>query len=107
MYEKEGRFNEHHDACAFDDKTYCNEINRQAGERKYTLLVYLNDDYTNGETEFTKINLKITPKKGMGIFFRNVDDNEVILPLSMHKSNVITGGEKWIATKWTHFKEYK
>jgi len=107
MYEKEGKFNEHYDACNSNDKVYCDDMNRHAGERKQTLLVYLNDDYTDGETEFTKINLKIKPKKGMGIFFRNVDDKEEILPLSMHKANIITNGEKWIATKWTHFKEYK
>jgi len=106
MYETGGRFGAHFDACNSDDKIYCNEVNKNAGERKATLLIYLNDNFEGGETEFTEINLKIKPKKGKGIYFINVDDNEVIYQLSMHKGNEITKGEKWIATKWTHFRQY-
>ena len=107
MYTSGGKFNEHIDACAFEDKEYCDNINKHSGQRRYTLLIYLNDDFEGGETEFTKLNLKIKPEKGKAIFFKSTDENEVIYQQSMHRGNEVINGEKWIATKWTHFKEYK
>jgi len=107
MYEPNGRFNEHYDACYFEDKEYCAKMNNNAGERRSTLLIYLNDTFEGGETEFTKVDIKVKPQKGKAILFWNTDDNEVIIPESMHRGNQVVKGEKWIATKWSHQKEYK
>ncbi len=79
QYEKGGKFNKHYDACVYEDKSYCDKINRNAGQRKTTLLI------------------------GKGILFYDTDENQEIYKESMHKGNTVTSGEKWICTKWSHF----
>jgi prolyl 4-hydroxylase len=105
-YEPGGKFNEHYDACNESNKEYCDKMNHYAGHRWATLLIYLNDNFDGGETEFPLIHKKIAPKKGKGILFWNTYENEVIIPESRHKGNPVEHGEKWICTKWSHFKKY-
>jgi prolyl 4-hydroxylase len=105
-YEPGGMFNPHYDACVYEDKEYCDKINKGAGQRKLTLLIYLNDDFEGGETEFTTLNLKIKPEKGKAILFASTDDKQVIYKESMHQGNEVLSGEKWIATKWVHFGKF-
>lgn len=105
-YEPGGKFNDHYDACNESNKEYCDKMNHHAGQRRSTLLIYLNDTFEGGETVFPKINKVITPKKGNGILFWNTTPDEVIIPESMHRGNPVIGGEKWICTKWSHVKPY-
>lgn len=106
MYEPGGRFNDHYDACDYDDPEYCDRMNNGAGERRATLLVYLNDNYTGGSTEFVNTGIEIKPTQGKAILFWNTTDNEGIIRDSKHRGNPVTTGEKWIATVWTHQREY-
>jgi prolyl 4-hydroxylase len=106
FYEAGGQFKEHYDSCVYEDKAYCNKINSGAGERRSTLLVYLNNDYVGGETEFVDLGLKIIPKAGKGILFWSTDNNDKLLLKSKHKANPIISGNKWIATKWSHPKPF-
>ena len=105
-YEPGGNFKGHYDACVYEDKEYCDKINKGAGQRKLTLLIYLNDNFEGGETEFTNINLKIKPEKGKAVLFASTDENQVIYKESMHQGNEVLSGEKWIATKWVHFGKF-
>jgi prolyl 4-hydroxylase len=105
-YDIMGKFNDHYDACEYKDPEYCAKMNNNAGERRTTLLVYLNKDFKGGETEFPLIGFKSTPVVGKAILFWNVDNDEKILPLSKHRGNQVIGGNKWIATKWSHSKPY-
>lgn len=106
-YEPGGRFNEHFDACDNNNKEYCDAMNNNAGQRRTTLLIYLNDDFTGGETEFAQLGLKVKPLKGKAVLFWNVDENDVIIQQSKHSGNPVISGEKWIANKWAHSKVYK
>ena len=105
-YKPNGKFQAHYDACIYEDKEYCDKMNHNAGQRLATLLIYLNEDFENGETEFIKLNLKIKPEVGKGILFYNVDLNQNLLDKSFHQGNSVINGEKWIATKWTHFDKF-
>jgi prolyl 4-hydroxylase len=106
-YNQGGLFKLHTDACAYDKITCDKTANRNnSGQRKSTLLLYLNDNYEHGETEFPSINKKIIPKKGKGIFFYSTDDDENILLESYHVGNQVINGEKWIATIWTHVNKF-
>lgn len=107
-YEPGGKFNEHFDACVSEDTTgeFCKKMNNFAGQRRCTLLVYLNDNFKGGETEFVNMGIKVKPEKGKGILFWNTDENENILEMSKHKGNPVTKGEKWICTKWSHVSKY-
>lgn len=106
FYEKDGKFNEHFDACVFEDESFCDKMNNNAGQRRSTLLVYLNDDFEGGETEFVAIGLKIKPEKGKAILFWNTDENENIIQESKHRGNPVIKGQKWICTKWSHVSAF-
>ncbi len=106
-YDEGGKFDEHYDPCVYNDKEYCDRINNYAGQRRATLLMYLNDDYEGGETEFLEVGLKIKPKQGKAILFWSTDNNEQLLLKSKHKAHPVKGGNKWIVTKWVHQKEWK
>jgi prolyl 4-hydroxylase len=106
MYDPQGKFNEHFDACVYEDKSYCDRINNNAGQRRSTLLLYLNDEFEEGETEFVNIGLKIKPKTGSAILFWNVDEKETLIQKSKHRGCVVKSGNKWIATKWSHISEW-
>ncbi|MBK8543087.1 MAG: 2OG-Fe(II) oxygenase [Caulobacteraceae bacterium] len=74
------------------------------GQRVATFLVYLNDDYDGGETEFTEANFKFKARKGDALMFLNVDANGDPDPMSMHAGLPPTRGEKWVLSQWLRGK---
>lgn len=69
---------------------------------KYTLLIYLNDDFSGGETVFYNDNfepvIQIAPKKGMALLF-DID--------LWHKGNMVTNGKKyWIGCELISHLEF-
>jgi prolyl 4-hydroxylase len=102
-YDVGGEFKRHYDQCD-ENIPRCKRGNRITGGRKSTLLVYLNDDYEGGETEFPLIYLTIKPERGKGIFFINVDKNHKIEHYSLHGGLPVTKNTKYICTKWTHVR---
>lgn len=104
-YEKGGKFDAHFDPCVKGEEL-CKEMNRGAGQRRTTLLVYLNDVLKGGETEFVNLGVKVRPEKGKGILFWSTDENERVLEESKHRGCELLEGEKWIATIWSHPKMY-
>lgn len=105
-YHVNGMFNEHYDACHYTDLSQCEKMNNGAGQRRCTLLVYLNDDFEGGETEFRDIKAKIKPEVGKAVFFWDTYPDEKIIDKSKHIAHRIRQGEKWICTKWAHVKPY-
>jgi prolyl 4-hydroxylase len=91
-----GYFKPHHDATKNTD------VDTIVKSREYTLLIYLNDVEEGGETVFPYLNLEIKPKKGKGILFRTLDDNDRIIEESLHGGKPVIKGEKWICNKWIH-----
>lgn len=83
--------------------------------RYVTVIAYLNDNYTEGETKFTKLNIKIKPEKGKALLFFNCNlqkDSNVtglcdIIDNSEHAGLPVKNGEKWIANFWIRLKTYK
>ena len=103
MYNVGGKFLDHYDACLDDGSTYCDHSNGDAGERWSTFIVYLNDEFEGGNTEFPKLGFSVKPERGKGLLFWNTDENQKILQESEHRGAEILEGKKWIATKWCHF----
>ena len=92
----------HHDACCANNKN-CRETNKKLGLRNRTLLMYLNEDFTEGETEFPRYKCKITPKTGLGLLFHPLNKTETQChPFALHGGLPVASGEKWIATIWCH-----
>jgi len=72
--------------------------------RKFTTLLYLNNVEEGGETEFPKLGLKVSPKKGRLIYFENYDKEGKITWQSSHRSLPVIKGEKWAFNLWYHVK---
>jgi prolyl 4-hydroxylase len=70
----------------------------QFGQRVMTFLLYLNDDYDGGETDFSSLGFSHRGSCGDGIFFANTLSDGTPDKRSMHAGRATTRGEKWIAT---------
>lgn len=72
----------HYDGATFDG-------------RSVSAIVYLNDDYSGGEVEFTNFQVKIKPQKGMLLLFPS---NYAYT----HIAHPVTSGTKYALVTWIH-----
>lgn len=70
------------------------------GQRVMTFLVYLNDAYEAGETEFPLINMRYKGQKGGAIQFRNIEPSGAPDRQTLHAGLAPTRGEKWLLSQW-------
>lgn len=76
-YNPKQEYKHHYDFFVPDAEGTENALKR-GGQRHVTFFVYLNDmhkDETGAHTDFPKLNLKIKPKKGMAVFWTNINPN--------------------------------
>lgn len=73
---------------------------RQTGQRVVTALIYLNDDFDGGETEFPRLNWRFKGKAGDALMFWNTAADGALEKNSLHAGLPPTRGEKWIYSKW-------
>lgn len=78
---------------------------KRGGQRKASLIIYLNAPKAGGETVFPRIKLSIVPVKGDAVFFYNIDPSGKEDPLTLHAGAEVLAGEKWIVNCW--FREGK
>ena len=91
----------HHDSCC-EDTQACREFETRGGQRVGTLLVYLNDDFTDGETHFPDHgDLKLKAPPGAAIFFRPMGTMEARChPKALHAGLPISSGVKYVCNAW-------
>ncbi|CAB1107803.1 unnamed protein product [Ectocarpus sp. CCAP 1310/34] len=101
-YRPDGYFKLHTDHVEDFNSLVC-------GGRLGTLILYLNDDFTGGQTDFPFVHVAVAPFAGDAIYFHSVqlpveEDADSMRPdeRSAHSGLAVTGGDKWIATKWIH-----
>ncbi len=92
-------FGDHYDFIDPQTPNYAEQIARD-GQRVITFLLYLNDDYEGGETDFPRLGIKHKGKTGEGFFFRNALDSGEADVRTLHAGRAPTGGEKWVVTQW-------
>lgn len=73
-------------------------------QRTRTILVYLNDGYAGGETEFPDLGLRIAGKAGDVVAFDNLDEAGRPEPRARHAGLPVAHGTKWLATRWIREK---
>jgi prolyl 4-hydroxylase len=74
--------------------------------RILTALVYLNEEYTGGETEFIKTGLKVRGHKGDVLVFRSQADDGGLDPLAEHAGLPVISGTKYLASRWIRARKY-
>lgn len=70
------------------------------GQRIATFLVYLNDGFEGGETDFPILGLAHKGGVGGALYFGNVDASNKPDPRTLHSGLAPTRGEKWLFSQW-------
>ncbi|HEX6998381.1 MAG TPA: 2OG-Fe(II) oxygenase [Gammaproteobacteria bacterium] len=73
---------------------------RVHGERVVTFLVYLNDDYEGGETEFPRLGVRHKGRRGDGLYFVNALPSGGPDLRSWHAGRPPLRGEKWVLSQF-------
>lgn len=71
-----------------------------SGQRIATFLIYLNDEYEGGETDFPAIGLRYRGKVGDALFWANLGPDGQPDKRTLHAGLPPTAGEKWIFSQW-------
>lgn len=69
-------------------------------QRCATALIYLNEQYTGGETVFPRLGISVKGRQGDLLVFDNTDSDGLPAPLSQHCGNPVMAGEKWLGSIW-------
>jgi prolyl 4-hydroxylase len=78
-----------------------------ANQRVATMLVWLNDGFEGGETQFPEAGLALRGMVGDAILFRNVGGDGRPDPASAHSGRPVKAGEKWLASRWIRARSYE
>jgi prolyl 4-hydroxylase len=99
-YEIGGEYKVHHDFFHPGESYYEKEVTNRGGQRTKTALIYLNDGFTGGETEFPQLNIRVTPLKGKLVVWDNLNPNGSLDYTSIHAGLPVISGIKYIAVIW-------
>lgn len=106
-YEPNTYYREHHDSCC-DDTQACANFEKDGGQRVATLLVYLNSDFTDGETHFPNLDLKLKAEPGSAILFRPLGSDEAKChPKALHAGLPISSGVKYVCNAWVRENKFR
>ena len=72
----------------------------ERGQRIVTFLIYLNDGFDGGETDFPRLGLRHKGGPGDALYFGNLDPAGAPDPRTLHAGLPPTRGEKWLFSQW-------
>jgi prolyl 4-hydroxylase len=98
-YEPGQRFALHADFLEITTPALVREVEKR-GQRVTTFLVYLNDDYDGGETDFPRLGFRFKGARGDALLFSNVDAAGAPDYKTVHAGLAPTRGEKWLLSQW-------
>ena len=79
-----------------DYDTYCSV----AGNRTWTVMVYLNEPDAGGATRFKAVDKIIQPEVGKLVAWNNRRPDGSLNPATLHHGMKVRGGVKYVITKW-------
>jgi predicted 2-oxoglutarate/Fe(II)-dependent dioxygenase YbiX len=89
-YQPGGKYGEHADSQYYDAKQ---NLWIKCLDRDYSLLIYLNDDFTGGELYFKKFDYSYRPRAGDLVLFPS---NHIY----MHEARPVTAGQRLAVVSW-------
>ena len=92
-------FRPHFDFLTEDNEGWAAQM-RRFGHRIATFLIFLNEDFEGGETEFPRAGISHRGGKGDALFWANIDPSGAPDRLTFHAGKPPTRGEKWILSQW-------
>lgn len=81
-------------------KPHLDALPGATNQRRWTVLVYLNEDYTGGETLFPRLGLRIRGRTGDALIFENVGPDGRSDERTRHAGSAVVSGVKWLASRW-------
>lgn len=105
-YDVGGEYKPHHDYFQPNQDYYESSMGT-AGNRPFSFLIYLNHNYTGGETEFPTKKITITPKQGRMLIWRNMNEDGTLDPESYHAGLPVKTQTKYIAVVWVRENKFK
>ncbi|KAF3999246.1 2OG-Fe(II) oxygenase [Glaciimonas immobilis] len=78
----------------------------RSGQRVSTMVTYLNDVASGGETIFPQAGWSVSPQRGNAVYFEYCNSRNQVDHGSLHASNPVERGEKWVATKWMRQRRF-
>ena len=76
-------------------------------QRRFSIIIYLNEDYEGGETHFSNLNINIKPKSLRVLVFENcIRQTNFPNPLSLHEGKEVIKGTKLIINTWSYESNY-
>lgn len=82
------------------DQPYWQDERRRGGQRSWTAMAFLNEVEQGGETHFTEVGVKITPKPGALLVWNNALPDGTPNPATLHAGTPVVEGVKYVLTKW-------
>lgn len=105
-YELDQRYAPHFDAWDADTETGARCMAR-GGQRLVTCLMYLNDVEMGGGTEFPKLKLEVSARRGTMVVFHNCHHGTALRhPDSLHGGMPVKRGHKWACNLWFREASY-
>jgi prolyl 4-hydroxylase len=77
---------------------------QRGGQRVATFLVYLNEAFEGGETDFPLLQLRAKAPPGGALYFANVDAGGAPDRRTLHAGLAPTSGEKWLLSQWVRMR---
>jgi prolyl 4-hydroxylase len=74
------------------------------GQRTKTALIYLNDGYAGGETDFPRLGIRFRGRPGDALVFENVGRDGNGDARTAHEGRAPSAGEKWLLSQWIRDK---
>jgi prolyl 4-hydroxylase len=90
------QYRPHHDGTGADNITV----------REQTALIWLNEQFEGGETDFPRIKVRVRGGVGDMLVFRNVLPNGEFDQRMLHAGLPVTDGIKWMASRWIQSGPY-
>jgi prolyl 4-hydroxylase len=88
-------------------RTHFDAIPGFANQRAMTMLVWLNDGFVGGQTEFPTPGLKLRGETGDAILFRNVREDGSRDPDCAHAGLPVAAGEKYLGSRWIRQRPFE
>ena len=98
-YDVGQEFRLHEDYLLPDGAYKANDL-ASHGQRAKTLLIYLNDGFEGGETDFPQLSLRFKGRKGEALMFTNVLADGSPDRRMRHAGLPPSAGEKWLFSQW-------
>src|SRR5690606_20897227 len=100
------QFKPHHDYF-HTDQPYWPAEEQRGGQRTWTAMIYLSVPEKGGETEFPVAGVRLAPRLGTLVAWRNLEADGQPNPATLHHGMPVEAGMKYVVTKWYRERHWR